>query len=247
MLVLYVCLVPGLTSIDAPWNLGKWPPPTIPSATSNCTSVRESQTCIHVLLWYCIWRRSLLYNPPLKVMTLIFLNTTHLMQTMILRFDSTNNSPSELKRFHFLTGDRPWSARFSCQRGPEEGFNDVRNVLKTYCHLTCEREKKHLGCWNPATFWMVQILEVDHVEVWILLNVIFVMVDFSCDFQRWPWCVLIDSLDFFRKIRKDWWLPIPCFDVFFLMRARASKTPQIGDVLCTTFIPKCPIMIFSCI
>ena len=185
MLVLYVCLVPGLTSIDAPWNLGKWPPPTISSATSNCTSVIEGESNLYtnVLLWYCIWRRSLLYNPPLKVMTLIFLNTPHLVQTMILRFDSTNNSPSELKRFHFLTGDRPWSARFSYQRRPEEGFNDVRNVLKTYCHLTCEREKKHLGCWNPATFWMVQILEVDHVEVWIFLNVIFVMVDFHVIFK----------------------------------------------------------------
>ena len=54
MLVLYVCLVPGLTSIDAPWNLGKWPPPTISSATSNCTSVIEGEsnlyTCSSMIL-----------------------------------------------------------------------------------------------------------------------------------------------------------------------------------------------------
>ena len=149
MLVLYVCLVPGMTSIDALWNLGKWPPPTIPSATSNCTSVRESLTCIHVLLWYCTWWRSILYNPPLKVMTLIFLNTTCLMQSMIWRFDSTN-SPSELKRFHFLTGDRPWSARFSYQRRPEEGFDDVRNVFSVATIWTAKGKKTNWLPWESS-------------------------------------------------------------------------------------------------
>ena len=53
-----------------------------------------------------------------------------------------NNSPSKLNRFHLRTGDRPWSARFSHQRRPEQGFNDVRNVLKTCHHVNCQMEKK---------------------------------------------------------------------------------------------------------
>ena len=117
----------------------EWPP----LAPSHCTSIGRRgrvKFVMHILLWYCTWRRSLLYNPPSqKVMMLVF--------SQLIKPDANYST--------FWTGDRPWSARFSYQRRPEEGFNDVTNVFSLTTIWTAKR-KKRSGCHEDSpVFWRV--------------------------------------------------------------------------------------------
>ena len=118
MLGLYVCCVPGMTSISSFTLHVYW-------------SLRESQICIHILLWFvCTWRRSRAKTLHRKSWRSYFFSTHHITP-------DANDST-------FSTGARPRSARFSDQIWSHAAL--TRFSYQTTRTMIQRRNKRLFGC-----------------------------------------------------------------------------------------------------